>query len=75
MTFETQVLNIVNKLLTPGDRVKFTHGKLFVQSTEAIASQILDALVQELKSTNNITLTKWVTATEYTFNFTPSKNG
>jgi hypothetical protein len=75
MTFETKVLASVNKLLTPGDRAEFTHGTLFVQSTEAIASKVLDVLTEQLKGTSSVKLTKWATATEYAFDFTPPKNG
>ena len=75
MTFEIKVLTSVNKLLTPGDRAEFTHGTLFVNSTEAIASKVLDALTEQLKGTSSVKLSKWATATEYAFDFTPPKNG
>ena len=67
MTFETKVLTSVNKLLTPGDRARFMHGKLFVRCTENTATTILGSLESEFKGT--VTLTKWVTQTEFTFNF------
>lgn len=67
MTFETKVLNSVNKLLTPGDQARFLHGKLFVRCTEKTATIILGSLESEFKGT--VTLTKWVTQSEFTFNF------
>jgi hypothetical protein len=70
MTFETKVLKSVNKLLVPGDRAEFTHGTLFVQSTEATAGVIFDTLIEELKGTSGVRLTKFATATEYAFDFT-----
>jgi hypothetical protein len=67
MSFENKVLTSVNKLLTPGDQARFLHGKLFVRCTENTATTILGSLESEFKGT--VTLTKWVTPTEFTFNF------
>jgi hypothetical protein len=68
MTFETKVLASVNKLLTPGDRARFVHGKLYVRCSEVAANGLVNALSYEYKDTT-VTLTKWVTATEFAFDF------
>ena len=68
MTFETKVLASVNKLLTPGDRARFVHGKLYVRCSEIAANDLVNALSKEYKETT-VTLTKWVTATEFAFDF------
>ena len=68
MSFEDDVLTSVNKLLTPGDEARFTHGKLFVRCTEQTANAIHSTLLADFPGTS-VTLTKWATSTEFTFDF------
>jgi hypothetical protein len=68
MTFETKLLDSVNKMLTPGDRARFVHGRLHVRCSEIAANKIFDSLSYEYKDTK-VTLTKWITATEFAFDF------